>query len=499
MGKTMAVSFQTTERNQYLYDVSTGTVLPDNGILGNAIQLFDEGVSENEAERTLCQTYPSHLVQGTLRFIRRWKANYDGFEHHLTDKIKPSLDKHLIQQEYASGVTYLMVLNVTEDCNFRCKYCYLSEEYEFTRNRTTNRMSFETAKKAMDMYFAYLQKLRKIIPNKKAGITIYGGEPLLEIDLLRKIVAYCRENEPVPIVLNMTTNGYLMTDEIMAFIVENNIHLAISLDGSKKNHDRNRVLTGECGSHKRIMRNITRFQEKYPNYTDIGIISVYDIKTDLIENVQFFEENRLPRIFFINEVSATNTNYYDRFTDKDVSNFHETYNQLLRQYIKAKQNDEEMSDYLQMLFEAPISLTVMRLRHLDHKSALLPYTNTCVPGMKLSVRTDGKLDICERINSTFPIGDLECGLDLDAISRIIQKYNENVTAECEACDAKKNCPLCFAYTNGNGNFGIPTGFCENWRKLQKEKLAVVYTILEKNPTAFDQLHNNLSSTFLFRA
>lgn len=37
MGKTMAVSFQTTERNQYLYDVSTGTVLPDNGILGNAM------------------------------------------------------------------------------------------------------------------------------------------------------------------------------------------------------------------------------------------------------------------------------------------------------------------------------------------------------------------------------------------------------------------------------------------------------------------------------
>ena len=211
-----------------------------------------------------------------------------------------------------------------------------------------------------------------------------------------------------------------------------------------------------------------RFHERHPDYTDIGVISVYDTATDLLENERFFAENDLPPIFFINEVSATNTNYYDRFTDDDVRHFHEVHDRMLRRYIKAKQNNEEMSNYLQMLFEAPISLTVMRLRHLDTKSALLPYTNTCVPGMKLSIRTDGTVDICERINSTFPIGDLEHGLDMDAISRIIRMYNESVTAECEGCDAKNNCPLCFAYTRtGAGckrrNSRLSTRF---WRRIR---------------------------------
>ena len=498
MGKTLTVAFQTLEKNQYLYDVNTGTVISDNGILGGAMRLLDSGASEDEAEEALCKEYPSHLVHGVFRFIRRWRANYSGFGNSSTENKITEPKKELIQDEYDNGMTYLMVLNVTENCNFRCKYCYLTEEYDFTRNRTSNRMSFETAKKAMDQYFDYLRKLRKKIPNKKAGITIYGGEPLLEIDLVRKIVAYCRENEPVPIILNMTSNGYLLTDEIMDFVVENEIHLAVSLDGSMKNHDRNRVLTGEQGSHERVVKNLMRFQEKYPDYGNIGIISVYDTKTDLVENERFFMEKKLPRIFFINEVSATNTNYYDRFTKDDVRNFHEVHDKLMRKYIKAKQNNEEMSDYLQMLFEAPISLTVMRLRHLDAKSALLPYTNTCIPGMKLSIRTDGKIDICERINSTFPIGDIENGLNLDAISGIIKQYNESVTKECAECDSKNNCPLCFAYTNGNGDFHIREGFCENWRKLQREKVAVVYSILEKNPTAFDNLHNNLSSSFLFR-
>lgn len=494
----MTVEFETIEHNKYLYDVNTGTVLPDNGIIGDAMRLLNDGFSMDEAEKKICGGYENDLVHSTFKFIRRWAENYQGFGFRPKDKEIPMPERQLIQNEYDSGVTYLMVLNVTENCNFRCKYCYLTEEYEFTRNRTSNTMSFDTAKKAMDLYFDYLRKLRKKIPNKQAGITIYGGEPLIEIKLIRQIVAYCRENEPVPIILNMTTNGYLLTDDVMDFVVENNIHLAVSLDGSEKNHDRNRVLTGNRESHQQVMKNLMRFKEKYPNYQDIGIISVYDTKTDLLENELFFAENKLPRIFFINEVSSTNTNYYDRFTDEDVKKFYEIHGSMLSRYIKAKQNNEDMSDFLQMLFEAPISLTVMRLRHLDVKSMLLPYTNTCVPGMKLSVRTDGTLDICERINSTFPIGDLENGLNFDAISEIIQKYNESVTFECADCEAKNNCPLCFAYTNGNGNFSIKKGFCNNWRRMQKEKFSVVYSILEKNPNAFDNLHNNLTASFLFR-
>lgn len=297
----------------------------------------------------------------------------------------------------------------------------------------------------------------------------------------------------------MTSNGYLLNDDINDFIVKNNIHLAISLDGSEANHDRNRVMPHHIGSFQVVLNNIHRFMEKYPNYHNIGIISVFDIRTDLWDNVHFFEENQLPRIFFINEVSSSNTNYYDQFSDKDLDNYNRVYEELLTEYIKAKQSGRKISNYLEMFFDVPLSTTVMRLRAKDVKSRLVPYTNTCVPGMKVSVRTDGTYDICERVNATFPVGDVNHGLNKNAICNMIEKYNKTVTKECQDCTAIKNCPLCFAYTNGDHCFSIPDNFCERWRKQQLIKLSIVYTILEKNPHAFDLLQNSLENNFIFNS
>ena len=145
----------------------------------------------------------------------------------------------------------------------------------------------------------------------------------------------------------MTSNGYLLNDEISNFIVQNNIHLAISLDGSKANHDRNRVMPYGSGSFEVVLKNIRRFMEIHPDYHDIGIISVFDVRTDLRENVRFFKENKLPRIFFINEVSSSNTNYYDQFSCEDFDEYNQIYEELLEEYINAKQSKEKVSNYLE--------------------------------------------------------------------------------------------------------------------------------------------------------
>lgn len=361
-------------------------------------------------------------------------------------------------------------------------------------------MTIDTAKKAVDIYFEYLENVKKYIPNKKAGITFYGGEPFLEYNFLKEVIPYIRERQPVPIDLNMTTNGYLLNEERIKFVVDNDIHLAISFDGTKKNHDRSRVLENNIGTFEHVLENIKKFTEMYPDYTNLGLISVYDVGTDIEQNVKFFEENEyLPRLFFINEVSSTNTCYYDRFSVEQQVQFDQQYKELLLKYIENKKLGKKMSNYLEMLFEARLSLSVMRLRHRDRKSVIVPFTNTCVPGMKISVRTDGTFDLCERINEKFPIGDIEKGLDYENIQKIINLYNDSVTKECANCTAQRHCPLCFAYTGGDGDFIVPKNFCERWRKQQLDNLEIIYSILEENETAFDSLHNELEDNYLFKA
>lgn len=199
--RPLVESFETRSKHKYIYDVETGTVIPDNGVLSLIIKKIADGKKDSEISGELSRSFPETVVEGTLKFIRRWQTMYGGF---LRDASMPdrsySVSEAAVDHEYDMGTSYLMVLNLTENCNLRCRYCYLSEEYQFTRNRTENRMSFETAKKAVDRYFSYLERIKKKIPNKKAGITFYGGEPLLEFSLIKRIVNYCREKQPVPII-----------------------------------------------------------------------------------------------------------------------------------------------------------------------------------------------------------------------------------------------------------------------------------------------------------
>ena len=91
----------------------------------------------------------------------------------MLDASKYSANDIKLVQE--SGGLWQLVLNVTENCNMRCKYCYLSEEYEYTRNRTSRMMDFNTAKKAMDLFFEKQGLIKKYNPGKYAArIYVYG-------------------------------------------------------------------------------------------------------------------------------------------------------------------------------------------------------------------------------------------------------------------------------------------------------------------------------------
>ena len=208
-----------------------------------------------EIKIKLMSKYPIEQIQSCISFIERWVKTYGGI--FITNK---EIQKNKYNMKYFNEITlkqffdmgnqYQLIINITEDCNLRCKYYYLSEVYEFTRNRTSQKMTLETGKRAINMFLKKLDEISEFNPGKKGIITFYGGEPLLEYLNIKELIEYAKKTTTVPLTFNLTTNGTLLNEEIIDFIVENNIYVAVSLDGSMFNHDRNRVYSNNKGSYE---------------------------------------------------------------------------------------------------------------------------------------------------------------------------------------------------------------------------------------------------------
>jgi len=121
-----------------------------------------------------------------------------------------------------------LVLHLTEACNLRCKYCFMK--------LGSKRMSEEVAMSSIDLLLANCKEY--------ARVTFYGGEPLLEEPLLRKVTEYVRKKSHLEVALGIVTNGTLINDSFLEYAQNNNIQIAVSYDGLK--NDDNRLNEDGC-------------------------------------------------------------------------------------------------------------------------------------------------------------------------------------------------------------------------------------------------------------
>lgn len=147
-------------------------------------------------------------------------------------------------------------LILTEDCNLACKYCFELEK------RTTKKMSKDVAKKSIDLIVknAIEQK------NDTVEIMFFGGEPFLNVDVLFFCAEYIKEikkDKKINFNTSIITNGTLYTEEIedVIFALSNvsNLSIQISIDGTQKNHDKNRVFKSGDGSFSIVKKNAKKF------------------------------------------------------------------------------------------------------------------------------------------------------------------------------------------------------------------------------------------------
>ena len=359
-----------------------------------------------------------------------------------------------------------ITLQLTQNCNFRCKYCIYSEEHNVRqRSHSTEHMSWEVAKKAVDFLWSHS------VDSKSVNVGFYGGEPLLEFPLIRRVVEYCEERfYGKDLTFTITTNGTLLSDEIIHYFEAHDISLMISLDGPKEINDKNRVYADGRGTYDVVMERIARLKVIAPEYAKrLQISMVMDPENDFdCINAIYLEGDTLDRMGIMPSI-------VDRDYDGDEVAFSEeyTWKYEYQRFLAVLAHwgrfpEEKVSPIAQYSLAAALDDdrligTSTGLRSIDSPSG------PCVPGqMRLLVDVNGRLFPCERVSESslaMCIGTLDKGVDVEKASHLLN-VGRLTEAACKQCWCFRYCTIC-AKRADDGSNGLSAdakiSFCDETR------------------------------------
>ena len=152
-----------------------------------------------------------------------------------------------------------LCLHIAHTCNLNCEYCFASQG-KYHGDRAL--MSFEVAKQAIDFLIEHSGSRRNL------EIDFFGGEPLMNFDVVKETVAYCRSIEKEKgknFRFTLTTNGVLLDDEVIDFANKECHNVVLSLDGRKEVHDRLRKTVNGNGSYDLIVPKFQHFVKRRGN------------------------------------------------------------------------------------------------------------------------------------------------------------------------------------------------------------------------------------------
>lgn len=364
-----------------------------------------------------------------------------------------------------------LCLILTNQCNFRCKYCINSDMYQYSKGYDNNCMSYDIIDQALKLYVENYKECIIKNPNNKFVILFYGGEPLLQLDKIKyvveKVEKYYKIKEAI---YGVTTNGYLIKRSLVTYFSKHNFFINISLDGYEEIHDLNRVTVDGEPTHKVIINNINETLDLLP-VEKYGLLLTLDYQVSPAKMNNYFLENPHldQRISRINLVSGYNTDYYNKNPK------YEMYMEEIQQLFKQYRNKEKATNFTNKFFEA-------KFRYIEKRMQFSETTcSVCNPmSAKLTVATDGTLHICEKINPNYSIGNVFEGIDKEVALQYYQNLVQLRKENCKNCEVNGLCNICYASINGKGDsFEINDDFCDNQKQNIKQWLTYYCTSLEK--------------------
>lgn len=480
--------FRTDGDGRYVFDDVTGLVIPVDDVTLRVMRDFKKaGVDEiarsigRELGTEASVVEARHrevarLVDAGCFFRQQRPASKSGFR---------------ASEHIATSPGSTLTLITTEACNLRCTYCIYSDRYPGLKSYGNKVMPFEVARKAIDLYMDMHAERREHGLVKRPALAFYGGEPLIESDLMFRCIDYCHEHGHDPRIY-VTTNGTLMSDEVLAKLIEYKVLLTFSLDGPKEEHDRKRVYRNQRGTFDDVMSNVVRLQERKAEAgitIPLSFNCCYDTYTDLEAVVGFFEEHESvfePCSIMWAPIQAHNSDYYE-WLDQEAAagrlsgspgTLAESYRALRDRFKSLCVADGPVPNTLVSLMSV-VPLTAHR-----YEGAQPPLKNACAPGSKLAVDADGNIYACEKVNQQFAIGHVDTGIDTRAVDELFRSFLEIWDERCSDCAVSRLCGICVAFLANEGRLQFSETYCEANREGHVGVLECLYSILEKRPDAF---------------
>ena len=335
-----------------------------------------------------------------------------------------------------------MCLHIAHDCNLRCKYCFASTG-DFGTGRKL--MPLEVGKAAIDFL------LEKSVGRENLEVDFFGGEPLMNFDVVKEIVKYARSKEKEynkNFRFTITTNGLLLTDDKIEYINKEMSNVVLSIDGRKEVNDKMRVRVDGSGCYDKIVENYKKLVAGRGDkeYYVRGTYTKYNL--DFAEDVIHLYNAGFDQISVEPVMEDDSIEY--AITEADLDKIYAEYDKLVDKVAELKKEDEKFNFFHFMI-------------DLDQGPCVIKRLRGCGSGNEyVAITPDGDIYPCHQFvgHEEYKMGNLE-----------EHTFNENIKKEFAGCHvySKPTCRDCWAkfYCSGgcNANNYIYNGDIHNAYEL----------------------------------
>ena len=428
-------------------DTASGSVHSVDEVAYDIISMYKTH-SPSEIVQIICDKYASDNTvneQEVLDCLSDIKALEDAGKLFSID----AYENLAIDYKNNSSTIKALCLHVAHTCNLNCSYCFASQG-KYKGDRAL--MSFEVGKRAFDFLIEHSQGRRNL------EVDFFGGEPLMNLDVVKQLVEYARSIEKQHnknFRFTLTTNGVLLNDEINEFLNKEMSNVVLSLDGRKEVHDHFRKDYSGRGSYDLILPKFKRLVESRggKDYYVRGTFTHNNI--DFTKDILHMADLGFTELSMEPVVCPPNDPY--ALTKEDLPILKEQYEILAKEMLKRDSQGKGFTFYHYML-------------DLENGPCIYKRITGCGSGTEyMAVTPWGELYPCHQFvgDQAFSIGNVFDGILHPEVQDKFRSCNAYSRPECKDCWAKMYCSGgCAAnsyHSTGNVN-GVYEYGCELFKK-----------------------------------